>query len=113
MRIDLPDITGPDWTMSFTRKFWFWVVVALAILNVAGGIFASLTSEPVHAFLHGAAAVGFGLWARYLRAPRATPALPEPQKVELLQDDSDLQRRLDDAQALLDFDKQLLRSRDE
>ena len=99
--------------MTFTRRFGFWLVLAIAILNVAAGIFASLTSEPMHAFLHGAAAVGFGLWARYLRQPRAVPQSNEPDKVALLQDDaSDLQRQRD-TQALRDFDEQLLRSRDE
>jgi len=99
--------------MTFTRRFAFWLVLAIAILNVAFGIFASLTSEPMHAFLHGAAAVGFGLWARYLRRPRAVAPTNEPDKVALLQEDaSDLQRQRD-TQALLDFDEQLLRSRDE
>jgi hypothetical protein len=97
--------------MTFTRAFGLWVVVGLAILNVAAGIFASLTSEPVHAFLHGAAAVGFGLWARYLRQQRPIPRVTEPQNVTLLQDDgSDLQRQLDETQALRDFDEQLRRS---
>jgi hypothetical protein len=101
--------------MPITRKFGFWVVLAIAILNVAAGIFASLTSEPMHAFLHGAAAVGFGLWARYLRQPRVIPGPREPDKVTLLQEDpSDLQRRLDETQALRDFDEQLRRtSRDQ
>ena len=98
--------------MTFTRTFGFWLVIAFAILNVAGGIFASLTSEPMHAFLHGAVAVGFGLWARYLRQPRAIPLSSQPEKVELLQDEAgDLQRQFDEAQALRDFDEQLLRHR--
>jgi hypothetical protein len=96
---------------TFTRAFGFWVVVGLAVLNVAAGIFASLTSEPVHAFLHGAAAVGFGLWARYLRRRRAVPRSIEPENIALLQDDgSDLQRQLDETQALREFDEQLRRS---
>ena len=100
--------------MTFTRGFGFWAVIGFAILNVAGGIFASLTSEPMHAFLHGAVAVGFGLWARYLWQKRAIPRPSEPDKVVLIQDDtSDLQRQLD-TQALRDFDEQLRRaSRDE
>ena len=100
--------------MRFTRAFGFWVVIAVVIINVAGGIYASLTGEGMHAFLHGAAAVGFGLWARHLRQTPVISHSHEPDKVELLQDDvSDLQRQLDEARARLEFDEQLLRPRDQ
>ena len=101
--------------MKLNRRIWLPIALLATVLNVAGGLYASLTNEPMHAFVHGAAAVGFGLFARYLwlnaAAPRAS-AIHEPDKVELLQSDlSELERELHETQKRLDFADQLLRKR--
>jgi acyl-coenzyme A thioesterase PaaI-like protein len=97
--------------MAFNRGVGFWIVVAVVVINVAGGIYASLTDEPMHAFVHGALAVGFGLWARYLRTARVRE-VERPARVEMLEDDvSELQRQLMETQERLDFADQLLKQR--
>lgn len=94
-----------------SNRAGFWVVIAIIVINVAGGIYASLTDEPMHAFAHGALAVGFGLWARYLRTARACE-VEQPARVEMLEDDvSELQRQLMETQERLDFADQLLKQR--
>ena len=92
--------------MPSKRTFWFGLVLAAALFNIGFGIYTSLGAEPMHAFLHGALAAGFGMWAWHLR-PKPVAPQPPTARVELLEQDvSDLQRK-SAAQELSDFDKQL------
>ncbi|HET9440901.1 MAG TPA: hypothetical protein VFO52_12055 [Longimicrobiales bacterium] len=100
--------------MSLKRMFWLPVALGLVVLNLAGGIFAYLTSEPMHGFVHGAAAVGFGLWAHYLwQSPAAGERqIAQPDKVKMLEADlSELERELKETQERLDFADQLLKKK--
>ncbi len=100
--------------MTFKRTFALWFAVGVVVINLGGGIFAYLTDEPMHGFVHGALALGFGLWANHLRqTPAQRPRSVEtPDKVELLQADlSELERELRETQQRLDFADQLLRNK--
>lgn len=100
--------------MSANRGTLLTVALFLAALNVAGGIYASLTAEPMHAFVHGAFAFGFGLWAWNLKRTPAPPAtrLPEPDRADLLAENlTDLERELRDTQERLQFTEELLRNK--
>ena len=50
-----------------SRRVLFWIAIAIVVINVAGGDYAYLTNETMHGLVHGALAVGFGLWARHLK----------------------------------------------
>lgn len=100
--------------MSLKRVLWLPLSLGLVVLNLAGGIFAYLTSEPMHGFVHGAAAVGFGLWARYLwqRPAVSERQVQQPDKVQMLEADlSELERELKETQDRLDFADQLLKKK--
>jgi hypothetical protein len=102
--------------MTFQRAVWLPVALAIVVINLAGGIYAYLTAEPVHGFVHGAAALGFGLWARHLWSskPVARPLArsADQEKVELLEADlTQLERELRETQARLDFADQLLKKK--
>lgn len=100
--------------MIFKRSIWLPIAVVAVVINVAGGIYAYLTSEPMHGFAHGALAVGFGLWARHLWLS-PTPGVQRverPDRVELLEADlSELERELRETQERLDFADQLLKKK--
>lgn len=96
-----------------SRRVLFWIAIAIVVINVAGGIYAYMTNEPMHAFVHGALAFGFGLWARHLAtgAPKARH-VAQPDKVEMLQADlSDLERELQETRERLEFTDQLLKNK--
>ena len=97
-----------------SRKFLFRAAVVLVGINVAGGIYAYMTNEVMHGLVHGAFAVGFALWARYLKstAVQSERRVEQPDRVELLQNDlSDLERELQETRARLDFADQLLKKK--
>src|SRR4026208_2204163 len=100
--------------MSSKPSPWYPVAIAVVVINAAGGIYASLTNEPMHAFVHGVFAVSFGIWAWYLKQ---RPAYSEPQidqqdRVELLEADRmDLETQLRETQERLEFTEQLLKNK--
>ena len=96
------------------RGFWFAVSLGAIVLNVAGAVFAYVNSEPVHAFVHGAAAFGFALLAVNLRprartAPARAGSARDPQLLEA--DLSELERELLETRQKLDFADQLLKNK--
>lgn len=100
--------------MEFRRGPWYPIAILVVVINTAGGFYAYLTGEPFHAFAHGVAAVGFGLWARYLKQTSAQRerAVAAPDKVEMLEANlSELERELWETQKRLDFADQLLKNK--
>lgn len=93
------------------KRALFAFAVAAVVLNVAGGVYAYLTSETMHGLVHGALAVGFGLWARHLwisPEPRER-YVEQPDKIQMLEADmSELERELRETRERLDFADQLL-----
>lgn len=101
--------------MILKRGFWFAASLGATVLNVGGAVYAFLMSEPIHAFLHGAAGFGFGLLSFNLR-PRWTSsgvrAVPEAERTRLLEADlSELERELRETRERLDFAEQLLKNK--
>lgn len=100
--------------MIFKRGFWFAIAVAATVLNAGGALFASVNSEPMHAFVHIAAAFGFGLLAAYLRRRRVpeAPRVAEADRTQLLEADlSELERELRETRERLEFADQLLKNK--
>jgi hypothetical protein len=100
--------------MTFKRALWYPIAMGAVVINVAGGAYASLTGEPIHAFVHGAFAVGFAIWAWHLKpgSRQSDRRVLRQDKVELLEADlSELERELRETQARLDFADQLLKKR--
>jgi hypothetical protein len=99
--------------MARSRKFWFKFAVVAAVANVGFGLYASVVEEPVHAFVHGALAVIFGVWASFMSREKPVAQDPaEVKKVMMLEDNlSDLERQLHETQQRLDFADQLLKQR--
>lgn len=92
------------------RSFWFWAAYAAAAANAAFGIYAAVIREPMHAFIHGAIAVTFGVIGVTLKRRRSVRHVREDQ-VLLEESVTDLERQLAETQARLDFADQLLRQR--
>lgn len=100
--------------MPFKRTVWFWIAVGAVVFNAGFGIYASVVEEPMHAFVHGAIALSFGLLALHLRSA-AVPSerqVERPDQVELLEADlSELERELRETQDRLKFADQLLQNK--
>lgn len=100
--------------MTFKPAIWYPIAVVLSGLNLVGLGLAAGTGEPMHATIHGALALGFGLWAQRLRtAPRQTGDERQARLEELESDVNSLRRELSEAQERLDFAERLLAQRPE
>ena len=53
--------------MTFKPKVWFPIAAILSAVNVWAVYIAAQATEPLHATIHGAFGVVFGLWAMRLR----------------------------------------------
>lgn len=56
--------------MRFKPKVWYPIAAVLSAVNVASVWFAAIPGEPLHATVHAALAVAFGVWAERLRRRR-------------------------------------------
>src|SRR5688500_9291182 len=98
--------------MARSRRFWFKFAAIAAVANEGFGLYASVVEEPVHAFVHGALAVIFGVWASFMRHERVVEDTVEVKKVTMLEDNlSELERQLHETQQRIDFADQLLKKR--
>ena len=99
--------------MAFNPRIWFPIAVLLAVVNVVATGFAAAGAEPVHASTHAALAMGFGIWAQYLRRRAGNSASQSQLDVldavdrldaevnKLRLEVSEMQERLDFAERLL------------
>jgi hypothetical protein len=102
--------------MTFKRKIWLPISLVLSVVNLVAVGFAAAPGEPVHATLHAALALAFGVWAQRLwQAPgnnTAHASLSSPE----VRDDLDaldgevgtMQRELSEMQERLDFAERML-----
>jgi hypothetical protein len=98
-----------------TCKPTLWAIaVVLSVVNLVAAGFAIGQAEPGHAAIHAAAAVAFGLWARYLRrGPRGSELdagrieLEEETRARLAAVDQ-LESRVSELENRLDFTERLL-----
>lgn len=106
--------------MTFKPKIWYPIAVVLSVVNVASVWVAAVPSEPLHATVHAALAVAFGLWAQRLRQRSRESAtltddvaeqIEEPQQMQLDALDADmnsLRQALLETQERLDFAERML-----
>jgi hypothetical protein len=106
--------------MTFKPKIWYPIAVVLSGLNVASVWFAAVPAEPLHATVHAALAVAFGLWAQRLRqrsresatlTTGAVEQMEEPEQTQLDALDADmnsLRQALMETQERLDFAERML-----
>jgi hypothetical protein len=95
--------------MTFKPAIWFPITVALTVINVVGIWFAAQSAEALHATVHGALGVGFGLWAWRLRSGPRAGGGERPTGFEALEGEvSRLRQELTETQERLDFFERLL-----
>ena len=103
---DVPQ-TRLELAMTFKPRIWYPIAAVLSVLNVAAVWFAAVPGEPMHATVHAAAALAFGLWAQRLR--QRTLGSEDPAKLEELElEMNDLRLELAEAQERLDFAERVL-----
>lgn len=100
--------------MWFSHRGWIPVAWLAAAVNLAAVWFAAAPGEPMHATLHAALAVGFGLGARHLRQRQRTQ-LQDQQLQEALEQNAYLeettetmQTRVRELEERVDFAERLL-----
>lgn len=93
--------------MTFKPAIWYPIAVVLSVVNVVAVGFAARPAEPIHATVHAALALAFGLWAQRLRRGPAENELPARLE-ELEVDFSRLRQELSETQERLDFAERLL-----
>ena len=96
--------------MRFKPAIWAPIAWGLALINVGAIWFAAQAAEPLHASIHAALGVAFGLWGERLRRRQVhdtEPTLADlRQQLDEVQDESrnqiaELQERVDFAERLL------------
>ena len=93
--------------MTFKPAIWFPIAVVLSAVNVIAVGFAARDAEPVHAGIHAALAVAFGLWAQHLR--RRSSGGETQADLQALEGEVDtLRLELAEAHERLDFAERVL-----
>lgn len=104
--------------MTFKPRIWFPIAAVLSVLNVASVWIAAAPGEPLHATIHAALGVGFGLWAyklflrkrgRLLDSATEQLAAPVQEQIESFDAEMGLLRQeLAETQERLDFAERML-----
>jgi hypothetical protein len=103
--------------MTFKPATWYPIAVVLTAINLVGGGFAIAQAEPLHAAIHAALALAFGVWAQRLRQgpggselqARLEVVEAEVSRLAALEGDVNRMRQeLSEAQERLDFAERLL-----
>jgi hypothetical protein len=93
--------------MTFKPALWHPIAVVLSAINLVGAGFAAGAAEPMHAAVHTALAVAFGLWAQRLR--QGSGGSERQDRLEALEAEmSNLRGELSETQERLDFAERLL-----
>jgi hypothetical protein len=93
--------------MTFKPAIWLPIAVVLSVINLVAAGFAVASSEPLHAGVHVALGLAFGLWAQRLRqGPGESELQPRLEALEF--EVSDLRRELSETQERLDFAERVL-----
>jgi len=93
--------------MTFKPAIWYPISVVLSVANVVAAGFAARSAEPLHAGVHAVLAVAFGLWAQRLR--RRTGGSEAEARLEVLETEViNLRQELSEVQERLDFAERLL-----
>ena len=98
--------------MTFKPALWQPIAVALSVINFVAAGFAMASAEPLHAGVHVALGLAFGLWAQRLRqGPGENELQPRLEALEF--EVSNLRRELSEVQERLDFAERVLAQRPE
>ncbi len=93
--------------MTFKPAIWYPIAVVLSVINLLGAWFAAGQAEPLHATIHAALALAFGLWAQRLR--RGPGGSDVQARLEALEAEvSKQQQELSETHERLDFVERLL-----
>ena len=93
--------------MTFKSPIWYPIAVGLSVLNLVAAGFAGGQGEPLHASIHVALGLAFGLWAQRLRlTPRGGELEAGLEALEF--EVSKMRQELSEAQERLDFAERLL-----
>ncbi len=93
--------------MTFKPAIWQPIALVLSVINVVAAGFAAGQAEPLHATIHTALAVGFGLWAQRLGQGPATGNLQA--RLEALEIEfGNVRQELGEVQERLDFAERML-----
>jgi nitrogen fixation/metabolism regulation signal transduction histidine kinase len=93
--------------MTFNPRTWFPIAVVLSAVNVIAVWFAAVPAEPLHATIHAALAVAFGLWAQRLRRGSAGGEVETGLDALQLEVNA-LRQELGEAQERIDFAERVL-----
>lgn len=93
--------------MTFKPAIWRPIAFVLSAANLVGVGFATGEAEPLHAAIHAALALAFGLWVP--RLGKAPVGSESQARLDLLEVEvSNMGRELSEAQERLDFAERLL-----
>ncbi len=93
--------------MTFKPAIWRPIAIVLSAANLVGVGFATGEAEPLHATIHAALALAFGLWVP--RLGKAPVGSESQARLDLLEVEvSNMGRELSEAQERLDFAERLL-----
>ncbi|MFI5209470.1 MAG: hypothetical protein ACHQ2E_03405 [Gemmatimonadales bacterium] len=93
--------------MTFKPATWYPIALVLTAGNLAAAAFAAAQAEALHASIHVALAVAFGLWAQRLsRGPDAGELQARLEALEL--ELSAVRRELGEVQERVDFTERVL-----
>jgi hypothetical protein len=104
--------------MTFKPAIWFPIAIVLTAINLAGVGYAAGEAEPLHAAIHAALALAFGLWALRLRQrPGVSDSQAGLEALEGLQalegEVTKLRQEVSETQERLDFAERVLAQRAE
>ena len=94
--------------MTFKPAIWRPIAIVLSVINLVAAAFAAGSAEPLHAGVHVALGLAFGVWAQRLsgQAPGESELQPRLEALEF--EVSDLRRELSETQERLDFAERVL-----
>ena len=94
--------------MRFKPAIWFPISAVLTVINVGATWFAAQQAEPLHATVHAALGLAFGLWAQRLRHRSSGQAALQADVEGLDFEVNALRQELAEAHERLDFAERVM-----
>jgi hypothetical protein len=91
--------------MTFNPTIWRPIAIGLSALNLVAVGFAA--GEPLHAGIHAALALGFGLWAQRLGGGASRPSAGSELEARLESLDAEVRRLQDVESRLIELEERL------
>jgi hypothetical protein len=93
--------------MTFKSRWWYPTALALAAINLVGGVVAAAQGEAMHAGAHGVFTFAFWEWAQRLRA-RRVPVSADDRMAAMEGEVGDLRSQVAELTERLDFAERIL-----